>query len=279
MFYSILHTKFFLMIVKNIMKKYLNIGCGSRYHSAFENIDVNPAHPSIIKHNVKKGLPFPANSFEAVYHSHVLEHLPSEKGKAMLEECFKVLQPGGVIRIAVPDLEKMVRFYLSQLDQADLSQETHKVKYEWAILQLFDQVGRNEGGGNMLPFLSQYAKPYQSFLGEQIGLELDFALQHQTPGGIKQKLYLLKKQLQALLNKIPFMQYYQIGKFRLGGEVHYRMYDKLSLSILLLSCGFVEPKVCGALESSIANWSSFNLDAVDGKTIKPDSLFMEAKKP
>jgi hypothetical protein len=82
-----------------------------------------------------------------------------------------------------------------------------------------------------------------------------------------------------MLNAIPMINFYHLGKFRMGGEVHYRMYDRLFLGQLLKECGFVEPKVCSATESAIADWNSFKLDSIDGQVIKPDSLFMEAKKP
>jgi hypothetical protein len=69
-----------------------------------------------------------------------------------------------------------------------------------------------------------------------------------------------------------------IGQFRLGGEIHQWMYDRYSLSELLKKHGFENVKVVSATESQIPNWSNYNLDMMDGKVRKPDSLFMEAQK-
>jgi hypothetical protein len=47
----------------------------------------------------------------------------------------------------------------------------------------------------------------------------------------------------------------------------------------MLSAGFQDPIQKGAAQSQISNWSSFNLDTLaDGTVVKPDSLFMEAKR-
>ena len=70
-----------------------------------------------------------------------------------------------------------------------------------------------------------------------------------------------------------------IGKFRLAGEVHQWMYDRVSLARLLKASGFCDPVVRGAAESGIAGWDQFHLDATpQGVVIKPDSFFMEARK-
>ena len=70
----------------------------------------------------------------------------------------------------------------------------------------------------------------------------------------------------------------RIGQFRMSGEIHQWMYDRYSLSKLLKEVGFEEIKVRTAYESDIENWRTYQLDVVNGKVRKPDSLFMEAKK-
>lgn len=71
----------------------------------------------------------------------------------------------------------------------------------------------------------------------------------------------------------------EISKFRLGGEVHYLMYDSVSLTALLEKHRFTNIKICRADKSSIPQFNSYLFDIDEfGKTRKPDSLFIEAIK-
>lgn len=54
---------------------------------------------------------FPDDTFEAVYASHLLEHLEPEVAERCLQEIRRVLRPGGVLRLAVPDLDEVVAGY------------------------------------------------------------------------------------------------------------------------------------------------------------------------
>jgi ubiquinone/menaquinone biosynthesis C-methylase UbiE len=67
-----------------------------------------------IVHDLTKPLPFAANSISAVYASHVLEHLYLVDAQRLLEDCKRVLRPGGTIRLVVPDLRAMAVSYLSK---------------------------------------------------------------------------------------------------------------------------------------------------------------------
>jgi predicted SAM-dependent methyltransferase len=62
--------------------------------------------------NVNNGLPFGDGEAAVVYASHVLEHLGRRQSQAFVKEAYRVLKPGGVIRLVVPDLERLARFYL-----------------------------------------------------------------------------------------------------------------------------------------------------------------------
>jgi predicted SAM-dependent methyltransferase len=56
-------------------------------------------------------LPYPDGAFEAAFGSHVLEHLTPDEGERLLLELHRVLRPGGILRIAVPDLDAVVASY------------------------------------------------------------------------------------------------------------------------------------------------------------------------
>jgi len=64
--------------------------------------------------NLEDKLPFPNNSFDLVYMSHVLEHVRWWKTVAVLKEVYRILSPDGVIEIWVPDFEYIVKCYLNK---------------------------------------------------------------------------------------------------------------------------------------------------------------------
>lgn len=56
-------------------------------------------------------LPFPDGSFSYVYGEHVIEHVSEAAGLRLLRELHRVLHPGGVLRLATPDLKQAIRLY------------------------------------------------------------------------------------------------------------------------------------------------------------------------
>lgn len=68
--------------------------------------------PSVRYGDITRGLPFEDGSVSAVYASHVLEHLSHEDFYAALEETHRMLRPGGVFRLIVPDLAGRAQRYL-----------------------------------------------------------------------------------------------------------------------------------------------------------------------
>ena len=72
--------------------------------------------------NLKNGLPFPTDSVEFVYHSHLLEHLDRNEAPGFLREILRVLMPGGIQRIVVPDFEHLCRSYVDHIDSCDADQ-------------------------------------------------------------------------------------------------------------------------------------------------------------
>lgn len=62
------------------------------------------AETNYVEHNVLTGaLPFEDETFDGVLMSHCLEHWPCEEGAAVMMECRRVLKPGGVLLVSVPD--------------------------------------------------------------------------------------------------------------------------------------------------------------------------------
>lgn len=70
----------------------------------------------LLAHDLSKGIPFDSGSVDVVYHSHVLEHLDRFVARGFLEETLRVLKPGGLCRVVVPDFEFLCRAYVQHLD-------------------------------------------------------------------------------------------------------------------------------------------------------------------
>ena len=66
--------------------------------------------------NATTRIPCASGSVAAVYSSHMIEHLDRREARAFLAEVRRILRPGGVVRIAAPDIGRLVREYLATED-------------------------------------------------------------------------------------------------------------------------------------------------------------------
>jgi len=106
---------------KNVIpnKKYLQLGCGeSDVRDNYINCDIynldyfNPLKKKNIHYlDLRYPLPFKSNSFEEVFTEHTLEHLYPSEANNLLQEIFRVLKPGYITRIIVPDLKTYINYY------------------------------------------------------------------------------------------------------------------------------------------------------------------------
>lgn len=127
--------------MKNPVKLKLNLGCGLQCPQGWINIDSsmgarlsklpiikkvlhrvlptswgilpNIKWPSNVRWmNITRKFPFSSNSVDCIYSSHTFEHLTYAEAAFVLKECYRVLKPGGIIRIIVPDLAQIVDNYI-----------------------------------------------------------------------------------------------------------------------------------------------------------------------
>jgi SAM-dependent methyltransferase len=123
----------------------LNLGSGPRAVRGWTNIDRSPnvfldrlpalkgalraaglltaAHMvpwdrEILRHDIRK-LPYPDRSVESIYSSHTLEHLYLADAEKVLRECYRLLKPGGTLRLALPDAEKAARDLVAAIESGD----------------------------------------------------------------------------------------------------------------------------------------------------------------
>lgn len=274
----------------------INLGCGSRFHTAWTNADLAPTDPAVMACDLSKPFPFSDASFDVVYHSNVLEHIRHEHAHAFMRECFRILRPCGILRVAVPDLEQICRLYLENLQHACEHDEDAAARYDWMMLELLDQTVRERSGGSMLAHLRQVPLPAETFILERIGNEgrsIINWLRSQPPLATKLKEEPSPKIQLTLWQKLKNIATQKneeevndqdsaelaIGRFRLGGEVHQWMYDRFSLARLMLAAGFSSPRLMTPQTSQIPHWTDYHLETgPDGVVHKPDSFIMESTK-
>jgi ubiquinone/menaquinone biosynthesis C-methylase UbiE len=127
-------------------KKYINYGCGFCAPQGWLNFDASPTillervpllgrlmsknphrFPTNVRYgNIVKGLPLESESCDAIFCSHVLEHLAFNDVQTALRNTFSYLKPGGIFRLVVPDLEQLARAYLEAQDPDAASRFLHQ---------------------------------------------------------------------------------------------------------------------------------------------------------
>ena len=152
------------------------------------------------------------------------------------------------------DLEDIARTYLEQL-QALRTRPTQEseVRYDWILLEMYDQSVRNFSGGDMAIYLQNLDPAKVAFIEDRIGRVgrsiVESVIPRTTPTISKPENY-LKSALRALRDTwfpqlktmkqevIMSSELENIGRFRRGGEIHYWMYDEYSLMRLLKQAGY-----------------------------------------
>jgi predicted SAM-dependent methyltransferase len=88
----------------------LQIGAGGNNKAGWLNSDIEPVSGQAYL-DASKPFPLPDRSFQYVYSEQVIEHITFEQGMVMLKESYRVLAPGGRVRLATPDLSKFVGLF------------------------------------------------------------------------------------------------------------------------------------------------------------------------
>ena len=98
---------------------FLNLGAGPRGvdDRHWVNVDGSAAPGVRFLIDLRRPLPFQDASFDGVFCEHVLEHFGQEDGERLAGEARRLLRPGGVFRVIVPDAEHVLRLYLDAPDE------------------------------------------------------------------------------------------------------------------------------------------------------------------
>ena len=156
------------------------------------------------------------------------------------------------------------------------------------IVELLDQMVRTESGGEIGRRLTSGTLSNSRFVVERLGIEAEQLL---TPAGSGERPRSARPGLAHYLRRVREEVAVGLaglvlgrngraalreGLFQHSGELHLWMYDRLSLERVLRTAGFSEIARQSATDSRIPNFASYDLDTIDGRVRKPDSLFMEA---
>lgn len=123
---------------RRIIKRYfdgspepkLQIGCGTNPLAGWLNSGISLKECWFgIYLDAGKPFPFSDASFNFVFSEHLFEHLSYQQAINMLKESYRVLKPGGVFRIATPDLQFLIRLY------QEPNQSIHRQYIEYSAKQ------------------------------------------------------------------------------------------------------------------------------------------------
>lgn len=240
----------------------LNVGCGTRTHWEWNNIDRSPyarlvrhmslarllrrvgilseeryerltiSDPQMICWDARRGLPFDDNAFDAVYHSHFIVCIDRTRVPHVMSECQRVLKDGGMIRIVVSDFEQLVRRYSDAVAALGRGEREAEQDYDEAVSDMFELMVRR------------------------------------SPEGTSEQRRLVRM-LERLLRGDTIDQ----------GEALRWHYDEYSMCRLLQEAGFHDMQRVDAATSRIKGWARFALDTnEDGTVYKTGSIYMEAVK-
>lgn len=122
----------------------LHIGCGQKFLPGYKHLDVLESDHIDFVCDAGDLSSIETASVSEIYACHILEHIKRDQALAVLREWNRVLEPGGEIRIAVPDFEAVVEEYRASGDAArlqgllyggqDYDYNFHYVAYDFEML-------------------------------------------------------------------------------------------------------------------------------------------------
>jgi hypothetical protein len=88
----------------------LHLGSGTHRLDGWVNVDILGMNADLLW-DLRDGIPFPENSAKAIFLEHVLEHFVLADVLEILTACHRVLEPGGTVRIGMPNFGKYLQSY------------------------------------------------------------------------------------------------------------------------------------------------------------------------
>ncbi|WP_414648136.1 class I SAM-dependent methyltransferase [Castellaniella sp.] len=270
------------------MKNKINLGCGPIYVDSPDwlNLDFQSSGRAVRAANLLNGLPAQDESAKLVYSSHFLEHVPRGLISSVISECFRVLAPGGVIRLVLPDLQNMAAEYL----RCRLAGEHERA--DFVVLEMVDQCVRREPGGELGKYYQSIAVPRcrdsQSMI-DYVALRVGRAEVSAHPvktafsfgrlsAAVRSRIFELRVRL-CLLGLPRAFKDQNVSMASLG-ERHHWLWDFHQLSGVLSAAGFSDAQVVTATTSRVADFPFQQLDVDNNGTPRKglESMYVEACK-
>jgi len=112
----------------------INLGCGDDLRDGYVNVDKFPANDSVVQANLPM-LPFQACHADEIVLSHVLEHFGFADGILLCNEIHRVLRPGGLAFIEVPDIQWCVAQFLGAPEPNGFTDPTgdYNTQHRWGL--------------------------------------------------------------------------------------------------------------------------------------------------
>lgn len=106
----------------------LQIGTGGNPLPGWLNTDLEPTAAEVAYLDATKPFPMKDESFSSVFSEHMIEHITYKDGLFMLQEVYRVLKPGGKVRIATPDIKQIIALYTPVKNEAQKQYLTWSAK-------------------------------------------------------------------------------------------------------------------------------------------------------
>lgn len=262
--------------------RFLNLACGPTCVPSPDwlNLDYTPLGPAVQQADLLGPLPLASATMEVVYSSHFIEHVPRPRVRALLLECHRVLKPGGLLRLVVPDLLEICSRYVQARTAGD------HAAADRLVLELLDQCVRRRSGGELADFYDRVCQggdpALRRWVFERSGETLDTNRAPAAPprrGLARARGALQRRYIRLLWRLLPRAFREQNVSLADVGELHAWMYDAHTLGALLQEAGFTQVQVMAFDRSSEPTFPLQPLDTTAaGEPRKGrQSLYIEAR--
>lgn len=171
----------------------VHLGCGDKFIPGWVHVDVKPA--SHVDHvlDLRNLYGFDAGVANEVYACHVLEHFGRHEVQGVLNEWVRIIKPGGIIRLAVPDFEAVCARYQKTAEVSEIlglvcggqrdDYDYHKMIFDYhSLATMCDRAGlknirRFDWETTAHAGIDDYSKAYLPHMDKNSGLLMSLNIQ------------------------------------------------------------------------------------------------------